>query len=173
MLSTMEQTGIAFGLRRRDEQGTSLVEFALVVTLLCTLLLGIVVFGILLSKRQVLTQAAAEGARAAVPISYSTTATPPTTGNVTIVARTQVNKSLGAMDRNCSDGPGITDCTFVVYPCVGPTTIPPTGVGDCLDVTVSLKVSGSKPLAPSVSFISPFLPSQMSSTFTVTLANPS
>ncbi|MEO5680617.1 MAG: TadE/TadG family type IV pilus assembly protein, partial [Acidimicrobiales bacterium] len=42
----MEQTDVLRS-RRRDEGGSSVVEFALVVTLLCTLLLGVVVFGLL------------------------------------------------------------------------------------------------------------------------------
>ncbi len=138
------------------------------MTLLMTLLLGIVVFGILLSKRQVLTQAAAEGARAAVPYRYTVSDTSP----VTVAAEKQVNKSLEAMDRECNDAEDSTDCVFVVYPCGGTTTTPPTGSGDCLEVSVNVKVGGSKPLVPSVILLSSFLPSTMSSKFTVTLANP-
>lgn len=166
MLFPMEQAVPAPRWRRRDEKGTSLVEFALVVTLLCTLLLGIIVFGILLSKRQVLTQAAAEGARAAVPYQYTTA----TTGIVTAAAQTQVNKSLQGVSRTCGDGS--TTCTFTVYSCSGTTTTPPTGSGDCLQVKIDLTIGGSNPLVPTVSLLSPFLPSTMSSTFNVTLANP-
>ena len=89
MLIAMEQPPVsAATVRQRGEQGSSLVEFALIVTLLSTLLLGIIVFGILLSKRQVLTQAAAEGARIAVPYQY----TVPNTTNVRDAAKEQVNK---------------------------------------------------------------------------------
>lgn len=144
------------------------MEFALIVTLLCTLLLGIICFGILLSKRQVLTQAAAEGARAAVPYQYTVA----DTSNVTNAALAQLNKSLEGINRVCGDG--TTTCNFVVYSCSGvasPPT-PPTGSGDCLEVSVAVQVKGSNPLMPSVVVIDPFVPSTMTSKFTVTLANP-
>lgn len=136
-------------------------------TLLITLLLGIIVFGLLLSKRQVLTQAVAEGARAAVPYRY----TPTDTFNLRAAAKTQVNKSLEAVDRTCDDG--ITQCSFVVYQCGQPTSVPPNGTGgDCFEVSVVLQVKGTKPLVPSVSPVGTFLPSTMSSKFTASLADP-
>jgi len=163
----MKQSVIALGTQRRDERGTSLVEFALVVTLLSTLLLGIIVFGILLSKRQVLTQAAAEGARAAVPIQYTTADQSILIGT----AQTQVNKSLEAVSRACGDAS--TTCGFIVYSCGNPTSTPPTTTsGNCLEVTVDVNVGGSNPLVPSVAFISPFLPPKMSSKFTARLGDP-
>ncbi len=48
----------------RRERGAAAVEFALVVPLLLTLVFGIISYGYLLSFRQSLSQAAAEGARA-------------------------------------------------------------------------------------------------------------
>jgi Flp pilus assembly protein TadG len=175
MLSPMEQTATAPRSPRRDEEGTSLVEFALIVTLLSTLLLGIMVFGILLSKRQVLTQAAAEGARAGVPIQYTTS----DQSALTTAVMAQVNKSLQGVSRTCgaagvtsADG---TTCTPTIYSCSGTASPPtaPTGSGDCLQVKVDLTVGGTNPLVPTITLLSPFLPSKMSSTFTVTLANPS
>ena len=144
------------------------MELALIVTFLTTLLMGIVVFGVLLGKRQVLTQAAAEGARAAVPYQY----TAANTSTVVNAAQAQVNKSLEGVDRVCGDG--ATTCSFVVFSCNGDSSPPtaPTGTGDCLKVSVVLDVDGSKPLVPSISLITPFLPDSMSSEFTVTLANP-
>lgn len=140
----------------------------MIVTLLTTLLLGIIVFGILLGKRQVLTQAAAEGARAAVPYQY----TVGDTSNLKAAATRQVNKSLEAIDRVCGDGS--TVCTFTVYSCAGTTATPPNGSGDCLEVSVVLNnvKGGAKPLAPTVTPISVFLPNSMSSKFTSSLANP-
>lgn len=168
MVCPMRPTKATLWSRRRDQRGTTLVELALVVTFLSTLLLGVIVFGILLGKRQVLTQAAAEGARAAVPYQYTAS----DTSTVTNAALAQVNKSLAAVDRTCGDGD--TTCTFVVFSCAGvaspPTT--PTGSGDCLQVSVVLNVQGARPLVPNVTLVSPFLPSTMSSKFTVTLANP-
>lgn len=50
---------------RRGERGAAAVEFALVVPILCLLLFGIIAYGMMLTFRQNLSQAAAEGARAA------------------------------------------------------------------------------------------------------------
>ncbi|HET9422899.1 MAG TPA: TadE/TadG family type IV pilus assembly protein [Nocardioides sp.] len=49
----------------RDEGGAAAVEFALIVPLLCFLLFAIIAYGYMLSFRQAVSQAAAEGARAA------------------------------------------------------------------------------------------------------------
>lgn len=163
----VEPTAPVSWWRRRDERGSTLVEFALVATLLVTLLLGIVVFGILLGKRQVLTQATAEGARAAVPYQYTVS----NTNNLKAAAKTQVNKSLEAVDRTCDDGS--TTCTFIVYSCAGTISTPPNGSGDCIEVSVILDVKGGpNPLAPSATPINLFLPATMSAKFTASLANP-
>lgn len=52
-------------VRRRDERGAAAVEFALVLPILLLLLFGIIAYGYMLSFRGSLSQAAAEGARAA------------------------------------------------------------------------------------------------------------
>jgi hypothetical protein len=51
--------------RRCSDDGAAAVEFALVVPLLVLILFGIISYGMMLSLRQTLSQAAAEGARAA------------------------------------------------------------------------------------------------------------
>ena len=53
-------------LLRRDESGTALVEFALVVGVFVFVLYGLIAFGMILATKQQVTNAAAEGARAAV-----------------------------------------------------------------------------------------------------------
>src|SRR3546814_4890777 len=50
--------------RGEGDDGAALVEFALVSILLCVLLFGIINFGLILSFKQDMTRAAAEGARA-------------------------------------------------------------------------------------------------------------
>jgi Flp pilus assembly protein TadG len=50
---------------RREDRGAAAVEFALVAPLLLLLVFGIISYGYMLSFRQTLSQAAAEGARAA------------------------------------------------------------------------------------------------------------
>jgi|GEM_PF-480517 len=51
--------------RRRDDDGAAAVEFALIVPFLLVILFGIISYGVMLSFRQSLSQAATEGARAA------------------------------------------------------------------------------------------------------------
>jgi Flp pilus assembly protein TadG len=58
--------------RARDQRGAAVVEFALIGTLLMTLVLGIISYGFMLSFRQGISQGAAEGARAAVVASLAT-----------------------------------------------------------------------------------------------------
>ena len=59
--------------RRRwsDERGTELIEFAVVLPLLLLILMGIIDFGLLLQRYQVVTNAAREGARVAVLPGYT------------------------------------------------------------------------------------------------------
>ncbi len=164
----------------RDERGASLVEFALIVTLLTTLLLGIVIFGILLSKRQVLTQAAAEGARYAIPVSY-TYAAP---ANALTAARTKTNQSLEAIgNRQCptgtlSNGTAVGSlgvdgirCTFTVFDCTSsPRTQLSSDTNDCIEVKVELSVNSGPALVPGSSLIGPFLPNVMIGTSVVGLS---
>jgi Flp pilus assembly protein TadG len=57
----------------RAEDGAELVEFAVVAPVMLLVLLGIIDFGLLFQRYQVLTNAAREGARIAVLPGYSTT----------------------------------------------------------------------------------------------------
>jgi Flp pilus assembly protein TadG len=50
----------------RDENGTSVVEFAIIAPLLFVILFGIIEFGILLYDKAMLTNASREGARAGI-----------------------------------------------------------------------------------------------------------
>ena len=58
---------------RSSESGAELIEFALVYPLLLLVVLGIVDFGFLFQRHEVLTNAAQEGARVAALPGYSTT----------------------------------------------------------------------------------------------------
>lgn len=175
MQPSMERSATAPPSRRRDERGASLVEFALVATLLFTLLLGIVIFGVLLSKRQVLTQAAAEGARSAVPVRYSAAAP----DNLVNAARAKTNQSLEAVggNRQCPAPPpgplssfvtvgtlnvdGIR-CTFTVFDCTSsPRAQTVADTNDCIEVKVELSVSQSPALVPGSGLVAPFVPELM------------
>ena len=56
---------------RRDEKGAELIEFALVVPILLLLVAGIVDFGFMFQRYEVVTNAAREGARTATLPGYS------------------------------------------------------------------------------------------------------
>ena len=93
------------GCRRHDERGAALVEFAIATTVLLVLLFGIISYGYVLSFKQGLTQAAAEGARKAA---VSTAATAPAN------AKTAVEKAVNAFDKHCNKLP-VSDGTTCTY----------------------------------------------------------
>ena len=105
--------------RRHDQRGAALVEFAIASTVLLVLLFGIITYGYVLSLKQALTQAAAEGARA---------------GAVGRDVPTAVGRAVGAFNRTCNTG-GLT--------CQGSTAgqWPPQsyacGSANCIKVEVS------------------------------------
>jgi Flp pilus assembly protein TadG len=89
--------------RRRDQRGAALVEFAIASSVLLVLLFGIISYGYALSFKQGLTQAAAEGARAAAVAA---------SGQAQPAATAAVGPALNAFNKNCSS-PGMT-CTYSV-----------------------------------------------------------
>lgn len=90
--------------RRHDQRGAALVEFAIASSVLLVLLFGIITYGYVLSFKQGLTQAAAEGARKAA-VSTSATAA--------ANAAPAVQKAVNAFNKNCdpNDSDGLT-CTY-------------------------------------------------------------
>jgi hypothetical protein len=80
--------------RHRDQRGATVVEFAFASVILLMLLFGIISYGYLLSFKQALTQAAAEGARAGA------------VGTPTEAA-TAVTRAVNAFNQNCNAG-GLT-----------------------------------------------------------------
>lgn len=112
--------------RARDERGASAVEFALVMPLLVLFLFGIISYGYMFSVRQALTQAAAEGARAA--------AVAPT-GQASTDAVAAVNTALGGLNLTCgADG---LVCTPVEETCDG---------APCMRITVDYAYADNTPL---------------------------
>lgn len=71
---------------RGDNRGAALVEFAIVVLLLLTLVFGIIEFGLLMKDYMVLNQAAREGARSA------------SLGSPTSVVTTRIQNSIPTLD---------------------------------------------------------------------------
>ena len=80
--------------RGRDERGAQLVEFAIASVVLLVLLFGIIEYGYVLSFKQGLTQAAAEGARAGAV-------------GTTTDAVNAVTRSVGAFNKTCNSS-GLT-----------------------------------------------------------------
>ncbi len=113
--------------RKRDEDGAAAVEFALVVIPLVLILFGIISYAYMFSVRQALTQAAAEGARAAAVAQADPTAA-----------------GLAAVD-NALEGNGRLTCGTNGLTC---TATPPTACRDgakCVTVTVSLNYDTFNP----------------------------
>ncbi len=114
----------------RDDGGAAAVEFALIVPLLCYVLFAIIAYGYMLSFRQGLSQAAAEGARdAAVAPPGRTDALRESDALATL------NESLGSYDVTC-DGTNLTRNSTDVGNCdVTIATCPESG-DRCVTVTV-------------------------------------
>jgi Flp pilus assembly protein TadG len=132
--------------RCEGEAGTALVEMAFLIAPLVLFLFGIIVYGFLMSFRQNMTQAAAEGARAGA-------VAPAAPGYATAIARATeaTNKALGSFGESCSNGR--TTCGFVVSaPC--PSSTAPA----CITVTVTYDYAGH-PLMPDIPIVSNAIPS--------------
>lgn len=139
--------------RRRDDRGAAMVEFAFVGVLLVILLTGLISFGLILSFKQNLTQATAEGARAG--------ATAPE-GDAATEAEAATTNAVANFDHECGVD-GMT-CTFQVDDC---GEDPPDGFDDpavqpdCIYVTVTYDYDAF-PLLPEFPIISATYPDTLS-----------
>jgi Flp pilus assembly protein TadG len=122
----------------------AIVEMALVGTLLVFLLFGILIFGYLMSFRQNMTQAAAEGARAGAVAA---------SGQAQSQATAAVSNAVGAFGQTCGSGGMV--CTIPA-----PTTCTNNPSATCITVTLTFHYS-QHPLLPDVPLISPFLPTDI------------
>lgn len=122
--------------RLRDDRGAAAVEFALVVIPLLTLVLGVLGYGFMLSFRQSVSQAAAEGARAA--------AVAPPTADRQAVAFAAIE---AAMSKKCN-------ATGTYLTCAVST---PSGCATCLAVTVTYayKADPTKPVFLGLGLVMP------------------
>jgi Flp pilus assembly protein TadG len=121
---------------------------AFMIAPLCLLLFGIVVYGYLMSFRQNMTQAAAEGARAGA------IAPPDNSPNTHVLAINQATdattKALQSFGEDC--GNGRTTCSVVVTTCPSPSTL------NCVTVTVTYDYEHN-PLMPDIPLVSGAIPS--------------
>lgn len=123
------------------------MEFALLVMPLVVIVFGIFSFGVMLSFRQTVSQAATEGARAA--------AVELEAGNREPEAIAAVNDAMQALDMQC--GAGALDCDYTIGAC---------GSHECVTVTVSYPYQDN-PLVPSVPLVGELLPDMIEYSATV------
>jgi Flp pilus assembly protein TadG len=172
-------------LRRRqeeDERGAELLEFALVVVLLITLLYGIITYGVILAAQSTVTQAAADGARAGIVQGTGTTnCNGNTVSAAGCAAVQQASTDLGWMNKGTCyqtvTSNGVTtpvggsisnpiSCAATTVAC------PSNAVNTCLSLTVSYNYA-SAPLFPELPGLSVITPSTISSTNVLQLSTPS
>lgn len=133
---------------RRDDRGAAAVEFALIMPMLVLLMFGIVSYGYMLSFRQAISQAAAEGARAAAIASPATIDT-----DRAVDARQAVTEALEGYGVTCQGagvGAGKLTRDGVSGP-VGSCDVARTTCDDeaCFEVTISYNY-GDHPLIPTL-----------------------
>jgi Flp pilus assembly protein TadG len=133
--------------RRSDERGAALVEFAIASVVLLTLLFGIISYGYALSFKSGLTQAAAEGARAAAVAS---------SGQAQPAAEAAVGPALNAFNKTCSSA-GMS-CSYSTDPAL-------TGCAgtSCMRVRISYDYK-NYPLIPKFPGLGLILPDTIKST---------
>ena len=142
--------------RARGDQGAALVEFALVMTLLFTLIFGIISFGLILSFKQDMTRAAAEGARAGAVAFPATDAEPD--------AEAALDEAIDAFGgpnwqgTGCEASPraGMT-CEARIDPCPEDPSL------ECVIVEMSYDYD-SFPLFGNIPLISEFMPDTIDAT---------
>jgi Flp pilus assembly protein TadG len=133
-----------------------LIEFAVVVVLLITLLYGIITFGVILAAQATVTQAAADAARAGIVAASSAVTT----------AQTQAGTDVGWMNKGTCGTSGTTiTCVASQIPC------PSNSLNTCLKVTVTYNYS-SAPLFPELPGLGVITPTTISSTNILQLSTP-
>ncbi|CAN5694469.1 pilus assembly protein [soil metagenome] len=136
---------------RRSERGASLIEMSLVIGLLALFIFGIITYGLTMSYKQNLTQAANEAARAA--------AVAPT-GTAAVRAQAAADRAISGQGTPCNDTTKGLSCTFVINPCVGDTS------RRCMTVRLTYDLK-NHPRVSSLPAISETLPATLVSTAVV------
>jgi Flp pilus assembly protein TadG len=122
-----------------------MVEFAIVLLPLCIILFGIISYGVDLSFKQSVTQAADEAGRAAGTAPYDADHT-----KAIDAAKAAANHTLSGFGKACGED-GMT-CTFVVADC---------GSNSCMTVELSYDLD-NYPLLPKFPVLDAALPSTIS-----------
>lgn len=139
-------------LRARSERGAAAVEFALVVIPLLYLISGVLVLGWTLSFRQAMSQAAAEGARAAAvsPSGF-------TVDEQKTAARNAVNDALSTYGISCASAGGLVRGSTNVGTCnIAVATCSNDPTSSCVSVALSYN-NRDHPLIPfpGIGFVTP------------------
>jgi Flp pilus assembly protein TadG len=124
-----------------------MIEFAIVVVLLITLLYGIITYGLILAAQSTLTQAAADASRSGIIMSTATAQVS--------TAEAQACNDIGWMNKACGTPTTFdsTACTFSPNPADAVTAFacekacPSNANATCLKVTLSYNYA-SNPLFP-------------------------
>jgi Flp pilus assembly protein TadG len=115
--------------RRNSEEGAEMIEFALIVVLLVTLVYGIITYGLILGTNETMTQSAADAARAGMVYQSATYAIPAAQNT----ALTDMSWLVGSV--NCNTSPGIE--------CQSDSTRPSCPLTDRLCVNVYENAAGT------------------------------
>ena len=94
---------LAVAVPSRDDRGAAALEFALILPILVVLVFGVIAFGYMLSFRQAMSQAAAEGGRAAAVQVGGTS-----NGDRISAARAAINDALDSYGVECTSGGALT-----------------------------------------------------------------
>ncbi len=142
--------------RARREGGAAMVEFAFVGVLLVLLLTGLISFGLILSFKQNLTQAAAEGARAGATA---------LSADVLTEAESATAQAVASFDQTCNVD-GLT-CTWQVGDCGEPLpdAVDDPAVDDCITVEVTYDYDAF-PLLPEFPILAAMYPDTLSASST-------
>jgi len=151
---------LRIAMRARDQRGAAVIEFALIGSLLMTLVLGIVSYGFMLSFRQGISQGAAEGARAAVVAAVATDQRPD--------AVNAINEALRSYGVTCAIPSGNSgtltyggnvagSCSVAVAACPGATN------HQCVNVALAYNYKDHS-LIPSFPGLGVFLPTNLNYT---------
>ncbi|GAA2074608.1 pilus assembly protein [Aeromicrobium halocynthiae] len=143
-------------VRRRDEHGAAMVEFALIAPLFIALVFAVISYGYMLSYRQAVSQAASEGARS-VAVAPSGTAQ----AQLASRARDAINGSLGSYGVQCATGGVLTRGGTTVGSCtITTSTSCGSGGGTCTTVVVD-HAYRANPLIPSFPGLGITLPDRL------------
>ena len=133
------------------DDGAALLEFAIVSVLLFSLVFGIIAFGLLLSFKQDLTRAAAEGARAGA-VAFPSSEAVDQAEAATEEAVQGFGQSCGVGGMTCTISPATFDCDGG-----GP------GDAECVEVTLTYD-NDADPIVPPFPLISALMPDTMEAT---------